>query len=93
METKIIIAEISERNGWYNIKTNEGKEISVMASKCPKITEVLKTAKSGTEVTGKLVEKDNKSYLWDLTEQKSGSGGKSFAPKDKSYISAKVVVC
>jgi len=88
METKIIIAEISDKNGWYNIKTNEGKEVSVMAAKCPKLTEVLKTAIAGTEVTGKLVEKDGKLYLWDLNEQKSGGSGKSFAPKDKSFEAA-----
>ena len=33
MNNVIIVAEISERNGWANIKTNEGKEISIMLSK------------------------------------------------------------
>lgn len=83
MNNVIIVAEISERNGWANIKTNEGKEISIMLSKCPKLAEQLKDAKPGIELTGKLVEKDGKAYLWDIDEKKSGN--KSFTPIDKSF--------
>lgn len=86
MNNVIIVAEISERNGWANIKTNEGKEISIMLSKCPKLAEQLKDAKPGIELTGKLVEKDGKSYLWDIDEKKSGS--KSFPAADKSFQAA-----
>lgn len=84
--TTIIIAEISSKNGWYNIKTNDDKEVSVMEAKCPKLTEVLKTAKPGTEIIGKLVEKDSKWYMWDPSE--GGKGGKSFTPADKSFQAA-----
>lgn len=86
MSNVIIVAEISEKNGWANIKTNDGKEVSIMLSKCPKLAEQVKTAKAGSELTGKLVEKDGKNYLWDTDDKKSGfSGGKSFAPKDKKF--------
>lgn len=98
MEKTIIIAEIGDNNGWYNIKTNEGIEVSVMQSKCPKLTAQLKDAKSGNEVTGNYIEKEGvdrngnkemKRYLWDLDEKKAGGfAGKSFAPRDKSHESA-----
>lgn len=84
----IIIAEISEKNGWYNIKSNKGEEISCMKEKCPKLAAVLANAKPGDEATGKLVEKNGKFYLWDPDENKGSGGGKSFAPKDKSLEAA-----
>lgn len=85
-ETKIIVAEISEKNGWLNIKTNEGKEISVKMDKAVKVAAQLKDAKPGSEATGNLVEKDGKYYMWDLDEKKGGfGGGKGFAPKDKKF--------
>lgn len=90
-ETKIIVAEISEKNGWLNLKTNDGKEVSVMIEKAPKTAAQLKVngnfVNPGTEVTGNLVSKDSKNYMWDLDEKKGG-GGKSFAPKDKSFEAA-----
>lgn len=86
-QTTIIVAEISEKNGWYNLKSNTGMEISVMQTKCPKLSDQLKDAKPGSEVTGNLVQKEGKNYLWDLDEKKGGFGGgnKSFAPKDKGF--------
>ena len=85
----IIVAEISEKNGWANLKTNEGKEISIMLSKCPKLEAQIKQGvKPGDELTGKIVEKDGKSYMWDVSDTKPGGGGKSFAPADKSFQAA-----
>lgn len=87
----IIIATISEKNGWYNITTNEGIEVSVMSSKCPKLTAALQNASAGSEVTGNLVAKEGKNYLWDIDEKKSGGGfggNKPFAPKDKGFEAA-----
>lgn len=83
----IIIAEISSKNGWINIKTNDGKEVSVKEDKALKTAAALKDAKPGSEVTGNLVGKDGKFYLWDLDEKKGG-GNKSFTPKDKSFDAA-----
>lgn len=89
-ETKLIVAEISEKNGWLNIKTNDGKEVSVMIEKAPKTTAQLKVngilVNPGSEVTGNLTEKGEKLYMWDLDEKKGG--GKGFAPKDKGFDAA-----
>ncbi len=83
----IIIASITDKNNWYNIVTNENKEVSVMQTKCPKLTAILKDAKEGSEITGNYVEKDGKAYLWDLDEKKGG-GGKVFT-SDKKFDAAK----
>lgn len=90
-ETKLIVAEISESNGWINIKTNDAKQVSVMIEKCPKLLSQLKVngilVNPGSEVTGNLVAKGEKNYLWDFDDKKGG-GGKSFTPADKSFIAA-----
>lgn len=90
MSTTIKIAEISKKDDWYNIKTNDGKNISVLASKCPKLSEVLKDAKEGTEVTGALVEKGDKIYLWDPKTfgSKGGGGYKEETPEKQAIILA-----
>ena len=87
---KISIRTISEKNGWMNITANDDKELSCLIKdgKNPLCAAILTKAANGEEVTipGKIVEKDGKSYIWDVQEGKAG--GKSFAPADKPFQAA-----
>ena len=85
MEKTIIIAEIKETEKFYNVTDNAGVVYGIFKEKCPKISEQLKTAKAGDQVSGNAVEKEGKNYLWDSNEKK---GGKSFTPRDKSFDAA-----
>lgn len=85
MEKTIIIAEIKDTEKWYNVVDNNGVSFGVMKEKCPKLSEQIKNAKNGDQLTGNHVEKDGKHYLWDPQEKK---GGKTFAAKDKSFEAA-----
>lgn len=86
---KISIQEMSEKNGWINVKTTDGKELSILTKegKNPKTKAILDNAKEGqtVELPAKIVEKDGKNYVWDADDKKGGFGGKGFAPKDKSF--------
>lgn len=88
--TKIIIGTIkkSANNDWFNIVTNDGKEVSVNIPKCPKLTAKLNSAISGDEIEGNLVVKNDKIFMWDPNES-SGAKGKTFTPADKSFDAAK----
>jgi hypothetical protein len=86
MEKTIIIAEIKDTEKWYNVTDNAGITYGINKEKAAKLSEQLKTAKQGDSLTGNAVEKDGKRYLWDPNEKKGG--GKTFAPKDKSFEAA-----
>lgn len=86
MDKTIIIAEIKDTDKWYNVTDNTGTIYGINKEKCPKLTEQLKTAKAGDQVSGNAVEKDGKNYLWEPNEKKAG--GKSFTPRDKSFDAA-----
>jgi len=86
MDKTIIIAEIKESEKFYNVTDNAGIIYGIFKEKCPKFSEQLKTAKAGDQLSGNAVEKDGKNYLWEPNEKKAG--GKSFAPKDKSFDAA-----
>jgi hypothetical protein len=80
METKVMVQSCTEKNGWYNIKTPDGKEISVMIEKCPNIKEAIsKELEAGTigefPVEMNLIEKNGKTYGWDIKAKGSGGGG------------------
>lgn len=87
---KVIIAELRKNDNWYNIKGSDGLEYGVSKSKNPKLIALLDTIQVGGEIVGNLSSKDGKNYLWDPGDQKSGGtgGGRSFAPKDKSFDAA-----
>ena len=87
MDKTIIIAEIKDTDKWYNVTDNMGITYGINKEKAVKLSEQLKSAKSGDQLAGNHVEKDDKHYLWDPNERKA-SGGKSFAPKDKSFEAA-----
>lgn len=87
---KISILEMTEKNGWINVKTTDGKELSILIkdNKNPKTKAILDKASNGqtVELPAKIVEKDGKNFVWDADDKKGGFGGsKSFAPKDKSF--------
>lgn len=86
MEKTIIIAEIKDTEKWYNVTDNAGITYGINKEKAAKLSEQLKTAKQGDSLIGNAVEKDGKHFLWDPNEKKSG--GKSFAPRDKSFDAA-----
>jgi len=79
---QVKVTSINEKNGWYNLKDENGKEIAVFADKAPTVKaqiETIKAVGSGT-VEMELKEKDGKTYGWDVKANQSG--GKSFTPKD-----------
>jgi len=85
---KVIIATIKDSEKWINITDNEGVEYGIMKEKSPKLTEILKTAKPGDEITADhSIGKDGeKNFLWD--PKATGQGGKPFAPKNYSREAA-----
>lgn len=87
MET-VKVAEARVNGDWCNIKTPEGKEISVMLSKCPKLKAQIETAQAVPyDLTCKVVTKGDKTYAWDVEEKKEG--GKSFGkPRNEKLIVA-----
>ena len=75
MNTKIKVKSHTKTNGWFNIKTEDGKEVSVMAEKNPKLSAILEAnPDGGCELYCSLVEKNGKNYAWDAKES-SGFGG------------------
>lgn len=90
---KVIIAEKTFKNDWFNITDNKGREISVFVGKSkegkdsnPTLKAPLEAAKSGDEVEMDVKPgKDGvKLFGWEA-KTGGGFGGKSFAPKDKSF--------
>lgn len=87
----IIIASIKDGDKWVNVFDNNKVEYGINKEKSPKLTEILKTAKEGEEITGShSVGKDGKNFLWDPNEAGKGGSGKSFTPADKSFDAGKV---
>lgn len=87
MET-VKVAEARVNGDWCNIKTPEGKEISVMLSKCPKLKAQIEVVQAVPyDLSCKVVEKNGKFYAWDVEEKKEG--GKSFGkPRNEKLIVA-----
>lgn len=83
---------ISPNGNWANLKTTDGKEISVMLTKALKVKAQIDAALTHNSfpfsVECKMVVKGDKTYAWDFEERKSGGGGKGFAPKDEGAIIA-----
>jgi len=92
MENKIQVAEARVNGDWANLKTVDGKEVSVMLSKCPKLKEAIEQAMGKNLTTFdldcKVVSKNDKIYAWDLEEKKPFSGGFKGQPKDEGMIVA-----
>lgn len=92
METsKTMVAQATIKGEWCNIKTPEGKEISVMLTKAPKTKALIDAALAKGvfpfELEGRVVVKaDGKIFIWDPEEGKKG--GKLFPPKDEGAIIA-----
>lgn len=94
-DTKIIIANIKESTTFYNVETNEGKNIGIPKDKNPVLVKQLAAAKPGDELIINLWEKEGddgkggkvlKSYGYDPKGNGSSKGGgKSFPAKDKSF--------
>lgn len=82
MQVKIKSIKLS--NGWFNLVDYAGKEISVMAEKCPilkpKLEEIL--AVGSGEADMDLKEKNGKWFGWDMKAQNGGGGKPAFVPKD-----------
>ena len=92
---KIQVAEARVNGDWANLKTTDGKEVSVMLSKCPKLKEAIEQAMGKKlpqyDLECNLVEKNGKRYAWDYEEKKpfsSGGGGFKGAPKNEEMIVA-----
>jgi len=88
METKINVKSHTIKNGWFNVKTNDGREINILSSSNPKATAFLNENQSG-ELEIKLVQKDGKNYGWDISEKKGGGFKKD--PAADRYKQALIV--
>lgn len=75
------------KNGWANLKTNDGKEISVMLEKAPKCKAQIEASNVPFFLECKTVEKNGKIFAWDYEEKKEGV--KSFGkPRNEKLIVA-----
>jgi len=91
MEATIQVKFANTRGDWCNIKTVEGKEVSVNLPKCPNLKQAIEAAQDVPyTLNGNMVEKDGKAYLWDSKPQgeKKAWGGQ---PKDEPFIAAQSV--
>jgi len=85
MKQTINIASIAEKNGWFNIKTVEGQEVSVNAESNPVSTAKLKTQPITIELN--LVEKNGKNFGWDVKDNPKPQG--AFAKLTPEQLKAK----
>lgn len=86
-ETKtIIIQTIKDSDKFYNIIDNNNVEWGIGKDKNPVLAGIIAKSKQGDQITGNPWNKDGKNYLFDPKDGGKG-GGKSFAPKDKSFES------
>lgn len=72
METTIQVksATLSANREWYNIKTEDNRELSVAVNKNPRLKEVIEGAENTPYyLTGETTEKNGKMYLWDSREK------------------------
>jgi hypothetical protein len=82
MNQTIKIKDAKQANGWANIVTIEGKEISIKLDANPKLSQLINS--NATELYGNVVEKNGKTFMWDASENKS-----PFAKKTPEEIEAK----
>jgi len=82
MNQTIKIKSFKEANGWANIVTIEGKEISIKLDANPKLSQLITS--NATELFGNVVEKNGKTFMWDASENKS-----PFAKKTPEELEAK----
>lgn len=74
--TTIKIKSHSQKNGWFNIVTQDGKEVSVLAEKNPKLKALLEANPDGNfDLPCSFVTKGDKNYAWDAKESTGGIGG------------------
>lgn len=82
MNQTIKIKDAKQANGWANIVTIEGKEISIKLDANPKLSQLITS--NATELFGNVVEKNGKTFMWDASENKS-----PFAKKTPEELEAK----
>ena len=82
MNQTIKIKSFKEANGWANIVTIDGKEISIKLDANPKLSQLITS--NATELFGNVVEKNGKTFMWDASENKS-----PFAKKTPEELEAK----
>ena len=82
MNKQVKIKEVKTSNGWANIMTIEGQEISIKLDSNPKLQALINS--NATELFGNVVEKNGKTFMWDASENKS-----PFAKKTPEEIEAK----
>lgn len=86
--TNLRIKSHSISNGWHNIETADGKKVSALSEKNPKIKALLESHPDGDfDLPCSLVEKNGKWYAWDAKEAGSGFGGfkKGNSATDESF--------
>lgn len=70
MNQTIQIQEHKINGTWCNVKTTDGKEISIAIG--DKTSKIMAAINSGSiNIECNIVEKNGKSYAWDVNEQKS----------------------
>lgn len=79
MNLTIKIKSHSQKNGWFNCVTQDGKEVSVLAEKNPKLKALLEANPDGNfDLPCSFVTKGDKNYAWDVKEGQSGGFGGGF---------------
>lgn len=74
--TVINIAEKKINGDWCNIKTVDGKDVSINLKSNPKAAAFINA--DGNNFMVNLVEKGGKTYGWDVSEEKKSGGGNKF---------------
>lgn len=86
MNEKINVASLTVNGAWCNLKTRQGKEISVNLESNPKLKAHFGEGRiPDVEVVANVVEKNGKFYGWDPKEEnKGGSPFKKETPEEKA---------
>lgn len=87
MDNKLIITEYKIGGDWVNFPIN-GKEYSCKLTSNPKIKAIFdQKLPTPFEIECKVIEKGDKTFVWDFEERKpTGGGGRPAQPKNEKLI-------
>ena len=97
MNQTINIKTHKENGDWCNIKTEDGKDVSLNLKSSPKLKALIDECISLTgdfpgSLTGNLIESKGKLFLWDVKEENRSNGGqKKYSNASQEAIIAQSV--
>jgi len=93
METTIQVQSATINGNFCNIKTVDGKQVTVIIDKCPKLMEVIKAAQDVPySLKGNMAEKNGKSFLWEPKPPQAPKRLFNGQPKNEKLILAQTCV-